>query len=668
MNQAETEAARRAKAAYFGLDESAAAALRAFQPVAEQSLSRILDAFYQRTLAEPTLKALFPRPEMVDRAKRAQAEHWRELFSGRFDDAYWASVRRIGDAHRRVGLAPSWYIGGYSFVLRELLALAAQVYRSSGLFSSGPSAQLTATQAALTSAVTFDMEAALSVYWDALVADQVNMVESMVDQIDHQSHDMVKAVVVYTDDLTRSVVELDQECSAIAASVNAAGHSTETVLSSAQTVAAAAEELNASISEISRQVQSASVTARAAAEDGDAAKRVMGQMEAATQEIVGILDIIRDIAAQTNLLALNATIEAARAGEAGKGFAVVAGEVKNLANQSGRSAEDIARKVEAMRQVVGEAVSGIDRISATVQNIAEINTSISAAVEEQAAATSEIARTVGSVAASADEMKTEISSVGDATAKGTRVAHVVGSGAAQVRDALEQMPALLARAIRTSSELANRRHARRRPTLREVTVSAGGAREKGLLRDLSDKGCFVETKLSVMGGGAVTVEGEGLGALCGKVVTRTSDGVHVQLEHGALTSEAADRIALEDCRRIVELAKGDHKAFVQKVLDGVEGRNQAMATDLSTHHSCRLGRWYDHVNDVKTMNLAAYREMAEPHRIVHEKGREALLATEKGDKATATRAAKEMSAASERILALLDRFGAEFADTNRPKG
>ena len=107
---------------------------------------------------------------------------------------------------------------------------------------------------------------------------------------------------------------------------------------------------------------------------------------------------------------------------------------------------------------------------------------------------------------------------------------------------------------------------------------------------------------------------------------------------------------------------------MQKVLDGVEGRAPAMATDLSTHHSCRLGRWYDHVNDVKTMNLAAYREMADPHRIVHEKGREALLEAEKGDKAAAQRAAKEMSAASERIVALLDRFGSEFADANRPKG
>ena len=132
-----------------------------------------------------------------------------------------------------------------------------------------------------------------------------------------------------------------------------------------------------------------------------------------------MVKVITSIAEQTNLLALNATIEAARAGEAGKGFAVVANEVKELAQETAKATEDIARRVETIQEDTQGAVRAIGEISSIIGLSTDSQGTIAAAVEEQTATTTEMNRNVAEAAHSASRIAENIDAVAVATSSTT---------------------------------------------------------------------------------------------------------------------------------------------------------------------------------------------------------------------------------------------------------
>src|SRR5215470_18534718 len=212
-----TDARREEQLSFFDLGPEDARQLRAYRPLSEKSVDRIVTEFYEHLLRFPELEELLrSEPGRIAKLQGLQREYFLGLSEGRFDAEYFESRLRVGDAHQRIGLRPVWYIGAFALYLR--LALRRLVA------DTGDGVRILPTVEALIKSIFLDMSLAMNTYiYGGFVEREVAGQLERAARVAEEALEVRNQVEQLKDDLTNMVVhDLKNPVSGIAMMVQLA--------------------------------------------------------------------------------------------------------------------------------------------------------------------------------------------------------------------------------------------------------------------------------------------------------------------------------------------------------------------------------------------------------------------------------------------------------------
>ena len=276
--------------------------------------------------------------------------------------------------------------------------------------------------------------------------DMINALKDVSNNVRSMSADNQRISQTTRENTDQQQQEMDNVVTATQ-EMSATAHEVSKI---AADVAGKAKDIHSTITASQKILSGAAGTVLELTDSMKTANDSISRVASRSDDINGILVVIRNVAEQTNLLALNAAIEAARAGEQGRGFAVVADEVRTLASKTQQSTAEIDALISSLQQEVNTTVNiieqGSERAAGAMSSTQQANESLHTVV----VAIGDIADHIHQVATAAEEQSStsneitrNLTVIGDATQTLARLAQEASLSSDQVSAELDKLDAQL---------------------------------------------------------------------------------------------------------------------------------------------------------------------------------------------------------------------------------
>lgn len=261
--------------------------------------------------------------------------------------------------------------------------------------------------------------------------------------------------------LSTSIEDTTSAITQMSASIQQIAENVESLSAAAEQTSASATQISASVREVETNAQQSAALAEAVAADAQqlgmqsiektiegmgriqgAARRtaeVVARLQERSESIGSILTVIEDITDQTALLALNASILAAQAGEHGKGFGVVATEIRELANRTASSTQEIGKLITAVQGETKEAVDAMGASAGLVDEGVRLSRDAGDALRkilERAGLSRDMSRSISKAAV---EQARGVKQVSDAVGRINEMTHQIARATSEQKSGSEQI-------------------------------------------------------------------------------------------------------------------------------------------------------------------------------------------------------------------------------------